>query len=80
MLSGRLTPRLAVWTLITLVPTQSPAAFAWGNEGHTYINRVAAQKIPPSIPRFLRHAEGEIAYLGPEPDRWRNLAEVNIPR
>ena len=64
--------------LISLVLFQAPAAFAWGNDGHTYINRVAAQKIPASMPRFLRRAVVEITYLGPEPDRWRNPAEFAL--
>jgi len=53
-------------------------AAAWGNEGHTYINQVAAGKIPATMPRFLRRAANEIAYLGPEPDRWRNPAEFAL--
>jgi len=53
-------------------------AFAWGNEGHTYVNRAAAQKIPADMPRFLRRAVEEITYLGPEPDRWRNPAEFAL--
>jgi hypothetical protein len=64
--------------LVSLFFFQSEAAFAWGNEGHTYVNRVAAQKIPVSMPRFLRRAVVEIAYLGPEPDRWRNPAEFAL--
>src|SRR6202790_3508163 len=69
---------LTSYLLIALVLFQTDAAFAWGNEGHVYINRVAAQKIPTSMPRFLRRAVGEIAYLGPEPDRWRNPAEFAL--
>jgi hypothetical protein len=64
--------------LIALVLLQSIAAVAWGNEGHTAINRVAAQKIPATMPRFLRRAVGEIAYLGPEPDRWRSPSEFAL--
>ncbi len=64
--------------LVALVLFHSEAAYAWGNEGHIYINRVAAQKIPASMPRFLRRAVVEIAYLGPEPDRWRNPAEFAL--
>ena len=66
------------WVLIALVVSQSQAAFGWGNEGHTYVNRVAAQKIPASMPKFLRRAVVDIAYLGPEPDRWRNPAEFAL--
>ena len=64
--------------LTALVLLQSVGARAWGNEGHTAINRVAAQKIPESMPAFLRRAVIEIAYLGPEPDRWRSPSEFAL--
>ena len=64
--------------LIALVLFQNQSAVAWGNEGHTYINRVAAEKIPAAMPRFLVEAVGEIAYLGPEPDRWRSPSEFAL--
>jgi hypothetical protein len=63
--------------LIALVFFEAEA-FAWGNDGHVYVNRVGAQKIPDVMPRFLRRAVVEIAYLGPEPDRWRNPAEFAL--
>ncbi|MGO9575933.1 MAG: S1/P1 nuclease [Terriglobales bacterium] len=62
--------QLAVSLLIAfLVPQQ--AAWGWGNEGHIYVNRVAAEKLPLDTPAFLRSSVAELAYLGPEPDRWR---------
>ncbi len=64
--------------LIALVFIQSESAGAWGNEGHVAINRVAAEKIPATLPRFLRRAAVEIAYLGPEPDRWRSPSEFSL--
>jgi hypothetical protein len=67
-----------VYLLLALFLFRSEFASAWGNEGHTYINRVAAQKIPRTMPAFLRRAVAEIAYLGPEPDRWRNPAEMSL--
>lgn len=69
---------LISFMLVALVLLHSQPSAAWGNEGHTAINRVAAQKIPPEMPRFLRHAVVEIAYLGPESDRWRNPAEFAL--
>jgi len=69
---------LISWLLIALILVQADAAFAWGNEGHIYVNRVAAEKIPTSMPRFFRRAVAEIAYLGPEPDRWRNPSEFAL--
>src|SRR5258707_409426 len=54
---------------ITPFPIQSGA---WGNEGHTWINEVAALKQPKSTPGFFTKASARLAWLGPEPDRWRN--------
>ena len=64
---------VAVALLLT-IPLQ-PAAYAWGDQGHMLVNRVAAQKIPASMPAFLRRAAAQIVYLGPEPDRWRRDTE-----
>jgi hypothetical protein len=61
-----------------LVFLQTETAGAWGNEGHTYVNRIAAQKIPATMPLFFRQAVAEIAYLGPEPDRWRSPSEFAL--
>ena len=64
--------------LIALLFVEVPGAFGWGNEGHVYVNRVAADKVPAEMPRFFRHAVAEIAYLGPEPDRWRSPSEYAL--
>jgi hypothetical protein len=58
----------------------SPLAHAWGNEGHRMINRLAASTLPADAPAFLRSADAanEIEYLGPEPDRWRSPAELEL--
>jgi hypothetical protein len=44
------------------------------------INRLAAENLPADVPAFLRTPEAinEIAYLGPEPDRWRSRAEPEL--
>src|SRR5579862_3124263 len=67
----------AVAALIVLV---AAPAFGWGAKGHTAINRVAAQKIPRSMPSFLksRAAIDQLGYLGPEPDRWRGKLEYAL--
>lgn len=61
-------------------------ARAWGEEGHRYVNRVAAEHLPDDVPPFLKAAAARLAFLGPEPDRWRDskelykaLGEVNGP-
>ena len=58
--------------LVVLMPT---LVSGWGDVGHTTINRVAAEKIPAGMPPFLKAAENHIAWLGPEPDRWRSDLE-----
>jgi hypothetical protein len=62
---------------IALLPTR---AAAWGANGHIDINQNAAEKIPDSMPAFMRtkSAIARIAYLGPEPDRWRGFAEYQL--
>ncbi len=59
---------------------QAPCAYGWGNDGHRIINRLAASGLPSDAPAFLRSeaAMDEIEYLGPEPDRWRSLAEPEL--
>ena len=59
------------------LPTQ---AHAWGNEGHSMINRLAVSQLPADLPAFLRtpSALDEVEYLGPEPDRWRSPAEPEL--
>ena len=42
------------------------------------INRVAAEKLPSDVPAFLRNAAEQLAYLGPEPDRWREKPELAL--
>jgi hypothetical protein len=56
------------------------AAHAWGNEGHSMVNKLAASALPNDVPAFLRSeaAVTEIEYLGPEPDRWRSQAEPEL--
>lgn len=55
-------------------------SFAWGGDGHKMINRLAAANLPKDVPAFLRNGNAldTMAYLGPEPDRWRNRAEPEL--
>lgn len=65
----------AIVPLITVQPS-----FGWGADGHSIINRLAAANLPHDVPAFLRNYEAldAMAYLGPEPDRWRNKAEAEL--
>jgi len=64
------------WVSMVAVPTCS----GWGAEGHRLVNRIAAENLPADAPAFLKTpaAIDEIEYLGPEPDRWRSLAEPEL--
>jgi hypothetical protein len=64
----------------------APPAEAWGEEGHRWINRAAADRVPADMPPFFKAAAPRLSFLGPEPDRWRDskelykaLGEVNGP-
>ena len=59
---------------LVLALTASPA-FAWGEHGHLLSNEAAALGLPTDMPHFFLEAYSELAWLGPEPDRWRNAGE-----
>jgi hypothetical protein len=57
---------------LALTTAMAPlAALAWGYNGHTIINRLAAENLPENVPAFVRTPDAidEIATLGPEEDR-----------
>lgn len=43
----------------------------WGYHGHEISGRAAATDLPSAMPPFFRDATEHMAYLNPEPDRWR---------
>jgi hypothetical protein len=53
---------------------------AWGSDGHAMINRLAGERLPVDVPEFLRSpaALNALEYYGPEPDRWKSLAEPEL--
>ncbi len=65
----------AVVSLVGLFLQPLPA---WWDNGHLLVNRAAALAVPADMPDFLRQAAGRIAYLGPEPDRWREASEFAL--
>src|SRR5450755_300720 len=68
----------AALTLLPVILVQP--SFAWGPDGHMMINRLAGAALPADVPAFLRSAAAldALAYYGPEPDRWRSLAEPEL--
>jgi len=63
---------IAIFMALTLAPPTN----AWGEEGHRFINRVAAEHMPEDMPGFFRNASARLMFLGPEPDRWRDGREL----
>jgi hypothetical protein len=70
--------RLRILAALLLVILVIQPAFSWWDNGHILINRTAALKAPNSMPSFMRAAADRIAYLGPEPDRWRERSEYSL--
>ncbi len=63
------------------------AVLGWDYEGHRVVNQLALASLPKDFPAFAKTAKARerIAFLGGEPDRWRNrgddlpLAHFNGP-
>lgn len=44
----------------------------WGFGAHEMGSRAAVNRLPVAIPEFFRDARHQLAWLNPEPDRWRD--------
>ena len=53
---------------------------AWDYEGHYVINQLALASLPTNFPAFALTAPSRerIAFLGGEPDRWRNTSDLSL--
>ena len=52
-------------------PAPALSGARWGEVGHRLIGQAAADALPDSMPPFFRAAAAQLAYLNPDPDRWR---------
>lgn len=59
----------------TMASTPARPAF-WGEAGHRITAQAATAALPADMPAFFRDAGPQLAYLNPEPDRWRNRTEM----
>lgn len=67
---------LAALLLLAVASLAAPPALtAWGAKGHRLIGTAAAQALPDDMPAFFREAVDQLAYLNPEPDRWKARTE-----
>lgn len=67
---------LAGWGALVSLPD----SLAWDYDGHRLINQLALATLPTNFPAFVFSAEARerIAFLGGEPDRWRNTPELAL--
>jgi hypothetical protein len=68
----------AILISLGLAPAVLIPNLAWQDEGHVLVNQVAAEHLPDEMPQFFRDAVDRLAYLGPEPDRWRRASEYSL--
>lgn len=76
--TSRLIARGLGFALLCAIVTAASTARRWGYHGHEMAGRAAATDLPDSLPAFFRAAVDELAYLNPEPDRWRSDADREL--
>ncbi len=66
--------------LLAFVNFSARLALGWDYEGHRLVNQLALASLPTNFPAFVRTpaAAERIAYLGGEPDRWRNVRDLPL--
>ena len=69
-------PLLATTLVAAAFAGTLSATVRWGDHGHRISGRAAATNLPAEMPGFFRDAVGQLEYLNPEPDRWRNRTYV----
>lgn len=72
--------RLLLASTILLLILATHPSFAWGPDGHAFVNRLAGQNLPADVPAFLRSSSAldALVYYSSEPDRWRSPAEPEL--
>jgi hypothetical protein len=72
----KLTIALASLALTAITPA---SCWAWGATGHEWISGIAVEKLPDSVPSFVRtpEAAAEIAVLGRELDRSKGAGKTH---
>jgi hypothetical protein len=66
--------------ITVLLMSAVETAFAWDYEGHRLVNELAVSCLPTNFPSFVRDSEAveRVAFLGGEPDRWRNVQDLPL--
>jgi len=66
--------------LILVLQLLDAPALAWDYDGHRAVNQLALASLPTNFPAFVRApaAAERVAFLGGEPDRWRNAPDLPL--
>ena len=76
MLPAWLLPACATLATASTLAVGARATAVWGEAGHRLTAQAASAALPADMPAFFRDAGPQLAYLNPEPDRWRNRKEL----
>ncbi len=70
----KIIPVALLTVLVAVAPFRTRA---WDYEGHRAVNQLALAALPANFPAFVKTpaARERIAFLGGEPDRWRNITD-----
>jgi hypothetical protein len=65
---------------LLLVLSSVQTLYAWDEDGHVIVTKLAHTKLPPSMPEWVRSPEVQwrLAYLCAEPDRWRGQKSLDL--
>jgi hypothetical protein len=63
---------------ITIGAMVAAPLLGWGERGHYLTGQAAAARLPKSMPSFFRAAGPQLAYLNPDPDRWKDRRETTL--
>lgn len=68
-----------VWGLAIALALLPTASFGWGATGHEWVSGIAVEKLPDSVPAFVRtpEAAAEIAVMGRELDRSKGAGKTH---
>jgi hypothetical protein len=74
----RFTLRAALLAAVTAIAATTECR-AWEYTGHEWISGIAIEKLPDSVPEFVRtpQAAAEIALMGNEPDLWKGAGRTH---
>ena len=69
---------IPVGLLLVAATTAGASAVLWGASGHAMVASAAVEGVPSDMPDFFPTAAPRLAWLNPEPDRWRERESMEM--